>query len=103
MEILYATPRVKKFLKSLNAPAFTRTKKVFQLLRDQGDQLGMPFSRPLGEGLFELRIFGRTQVRLFYIFKEGVAILLHGFIKKTQQIPRKEIEYARKISRLLAS
>lgn len=45
----------------------------------------MPHSKPLGEGLFELR--GR-QVRIFYMFRTGRRItLLDGMIKKRDEIP----------------
>ena len=46
--------------------------------------------------LFELRIRGKDNiVRLFYCFqKNRIIIVLHGFVKKTQKIPRRELELA---------
>lgn len=50
----------------------------------------------VGHGVFELRIRSRLEHRVFYVakFAEGIYIL-HAFQKKTQQIPRKDIELAR--------
>ncbi|MBI3534448.1 MAG: type II toxin-antitoxin system RelE/ParE family toxin [Deltaproteobacteria bacterium] len=66
-------------------------------LLDMGQSLAMPLSRNLANiyhGLHELRLRDRTgQVRIFYFIKKGEAIyLLHAFKKKTQELPRKEIE-----------
>ncbi len=97
MEILYATERVEKFLEELDLKSASRARTVLVALSERGSRLGMPFSKALSKGLFELRIFGETPVRLFYGFKFGRVVILHGFIKKTQQIPQKEIEYARRI------
>lgn len=57
----------------------------------------MPLSRNLSGihlGLHELRLKDRAgQVRIFYFIKRGDAIyLLHAFNKKTQELPRKEID-----------
>jgi phage-related protein len=57
----------------------------------------MPLSRNLSSvhpGLHELRLKDRSgQVRFFYFVKRGDAIyLLHAFKKKTQEIPRKELD-----------
>ena len=47
-------------------------------------------------GLFEARIqLGRNIWRVFCFFDEGkLVILLNGFQKKTQKVPKKEIEKA---------
>jgi len=62
-----------------------------------GQGLTMPLSRNLSSvypGLHELRFKDRSgQVRVFYFVKRGDAIyLLHAFRKKTQELPRNEIE-----------
>ena len=62
-----------------------------------GQVLAMPLSRNLSSihrGLHELRLKDRSgQVRFFYWIKLGEAIyLLHAFRKKTQELPRKEID-----------
>ncbi|MHA1658559.1 MAG: type II toxin-antitoxin system RelE/ParE family toxin [Promethearchaeota archaeon] len=44
--------------------------------------------------LFELRIRGKQEVRIFYTFHKSQIILFHGFVKKSQKIPKKEIRVA---------
>ena len=48
------------------------------------------------KNLFELRVKGKNIIiRLFYCYKKNkIIIVLHGFIKKTQKIPLKELELA---------
>ncbi len=63
-----------------------------------GWPIGMPYSRNLEKGLYEVRsniTDGRIARVLFCIDKHRM-ILLHGFIKKTQTTPNKEKELARK-------
>jgi len=59
--------------------------------------LGMPLVRSLGKGLHEIRsnLSDNRIARVLFCVKAGLIILLHGFVKKTQQIPPKEIEIAR--------
>jgi phage-related protein len=60
--------------------------------------LGMPLSKPLGDGLFEFRLQGvETIARVFYCFhgKEVVFYLL-AFVKKTQKAPKNLVETAKK-------
>ncbi len=57
----------------------------------------MPRSRNLShiyKGLHELRLKDASaQLRFFYFIKRGDAIyMLHAFKKKTQEIPKKEID-----------
>ncbi len=67
---------------------------TFDLLEHFGHLLGMPHSKKVNDRLFELRIRGKQEVRLFYSFYQGKGIILHGFIKKSQKIPQKEIYIA---------
>ena len=67
------------------------------VLLESGQKLEMPLSRNLSSirpGLHELRIRDRAgQVRVIYYIKKGDAIyLIHGFRKKTQTIPRRELD-----------
>ncbi len=57
----------------------------------------MPRIKPLGDGLMEIRIkLKNRQARIFFILHDGIIILLHGFIKKTQKTPNNELEIALK-------
>lgn len=56
-----------------------------------------PFSKALGDGLFEIRIRLKYDIaRIIFVFAKGrQIILLHGFVKKTEKIPLKELEIAK--------
>ncbi|MDO4183377.1 MAG: type II toxin-antitoxin system RelE/ParE family toxin [Coriobacteriia bacterium] len=76
--------------------------KVFgrlELLEEYGNRLGMPYSRHLGDGIYELRtVQGSNITRILYFFFVGNRILLtHGFTKKTQKTPKREINRAKLI------
>jgi len=62
-----------------------------------GPDLGMPHTRAMGEGLFELRLkVAEGILRVFYCTLVGRRIvMLHQFIKKSEKTPRKELEIAR--------
>jgi phage-related protein len=55
----------------------------------------------MGEGLFELRPRGREGIaRVFYCMKVGKKIImLHSFIKKTKETPKRKLEIARRRQR----
>ena len=72
--------------------------RLAELLIEHGPSLRLPHSRALGDGLFELRPHGRTGIgRAFYCFMVGKrVVVLHAFIKKTQQTPERELKLARR-------
>ncbi len=60
--------------------------------------IGMPLIRSLGQGLWEVRsglAHGRIARVLFCVAREQM-VLLHGFIKKTQKTPPRDIDLALK-------
>ena len=67
-------------------------------LAQHGPSLRLPHSKSFGDGLFELRPRGRSGIgRVFYCFLLGKRIIVvHAFIKKTQETPDKELKLARK-------
>jgi phage-related protein len=72
--------------------------RLVGLLIEYGPNLRLPHSRALGEGLFELRPRGRAGIgRAMYCFMVGQRIVvLHAFVKKSQQTPDRELKLARK-------
>jgi phage-related protein len=88
---------VEEFIESLDAETQDKFIIKQQLLRDFGPQLRHPHTDHLEEGIFELRFKGKEgQIRvLFFFFYGKRTIFTHGFIKKTQRTPRKEIEVAK--------
>lgn len=63
-----------------------------------GPDLGMPHTRPMGGGLFELRIKAPEGIaRVFYCTViDRRIVFLHHFVKKTGKTPPKELDIARK-------
>ncbi|MCE1225537.1 MAG: type II toxin-antitoxin system RelE/ParE family toxin [Geobacteraceae bacterium] len=72
--------------------------RLVELLMEFGPNLKMPHSKALGKGLFELRPKGKEGIgRTFYCYLVGQRIIiLHAFIKKTQETPENEMKVARK-------
>ena len=72
--------------------------RLLELLIEHGPSLRLPHSRAFGDGLFELRPRGRSGVgRACYCFLLGKrVVVLHAFIKKSQQTPDSELKLARK-------
>ena len=97
MEIIYWNEKVKKFIDNFDLITSSRIKKTINCLEESGHLIGMPDSKSLGKGLFELRTLGNKQIRILYIFHKNRAYLIHSFIKKAWRLRRKDINYARRI------
>ena len=55
----------------------------------------MPTCRAMGDGLFEVRTYLPEGIaRVLFCIYEGEMILLHGFIKKSEKTPKKELDLA---------
>lgn len=96
--LTYETKRGEKpvdlFVKKQQPQARSKIIHNVRLLREYGNMLGMPHSKMLDRGLYELRIRGKEELRIFYFFKQRTIYLLHAFKKQKQQTPQKEIELA---------
>jgi phage-related protein len=65
-----------------------------------GWPLGKPLVEHLGDGLWEVRSHLHSRIaRVLFIITDGRIVLLHGFIKKTQRSPHKELQIARRRKR----
>ena len=91
--LLVAHP-VKEFLNDLNPSLRAKVDRHLDLLKNNPTRLRMPFSKKIRTDLFELRILGNTNVRIFYSYYLDNTILLHAFIKKTHKLPGKELKLA---------
>jgi len=85
---------LEKFIKSLQNPTIAKVLRIIDLLEKFGQKLGSPHTKKISVRLFELRISGKQEVRIFYSFHKSQIFLLHGFVKKSQKIPQKEIKVA---------
>jgi phage-related protein len=92
-------PVVYDWFLAQEAKVQARFAQIFDLLQDKGTSVGMPYVRPIvNTKLYEIRVEQSTNIyRIFYFAYTGRRfILLHGFQKKTQKTPKKEIELAEK-------
>lgn len=67
-----------------------------------GWPIGMPLVKSLGGNLYETRSDIKDKiVRIIFTLLDNTMVLLHGFIKKSQKTPQKELEIAQKRLRAL--
>lgn len=86
---------VRAFISGLSGRDEVEAVALIKLLEERGNTLRPPHSKPLGAGLFELR---GNQVRIFYVFRPGRRVtLLHGILKKQDEIPLKEMRHVRRL------
>ena len=88
---------VKDFLDSLNVKMRAKLLMEIKLLEEKGTLLREPYSKPLGDGIFELRAKVGTDISrvLYFFYYEGRIILTNVFTKKTQKTPPREIKIAK--------
>ena len=96
--IEYFHRRVLAEIESWPADIVADYARIAELLMQHGPSLRLPHSRAFGSGLFELRPRGRAGIgRAFYCFLvDQRIVVLHAFIKKSQQAPERELLLARK-------
>ena len=79
------------------AGLLARYLRYVDVMTMHGPHLGMPHSRALGDGLFELRLQAKEGIgRVFYCMRPSQRIVMvHQFIKRSQKTPPREIRLAR--------
>ncbi len=92
------TEPAKDFILSLDKKMRAKMLRTISLLADNGPDLREPCSKPLSDGIFELRAkVGSDISRVLYFFIVGRRVILtNGFIKKTQKTPPAELERAKR-------
>ena len=87
---------VREFLDSLPGRAAQKVAWVLNLLEDL-DIVPVSYFKKLAgtEDIWECRIqFGSNAYRIFCFFLDNSVVLTHGFVKKSQKTPAREIERA---------
>ena len=71
---------------------------ILEFLEEMGPQLREPYSKSLGDGIFEIRAKQGSDIsRVLYFFMVGRRIILtNGFVKKTDKTPPREIDKAKR-------
>jgi phage-related protein len=61
-----------------------------------GWPLGMPLVRKIEKGLWEVRTQLDNRIaRILFTSHKGIMVLLHGFIKKSQKTPAKDLKISK--------
>lgn len=89
---------VREFILSLQKYQQAKIRRILQTISEYGLLAIIPHTKKLtGTPLWEIRILGSDNIRVLYIIRAKDSIfVLHGFIKKTQKTPEKEIILALK-------
>jgi phage-related protein len=97
-QITYYNERVQRDVWTMPAGIVADYLRLTEAMALYGADLRMPHSRAMGGGLFELRPKGPEGIgRVFYCTQVGKSIvMLHSFVKKTQETPDSEMRVARK-------
>ena len=72
--------------------------RLLTLLESEGNNLREPYSKNIGDGIYEIRaIQGSNITRVLYFFVVGHKIILtNGFVKKTNKTPDSVKDIAKK-------
>lgn len=95
--ISFYSRRVEDEILALSSGLVARFIRYAERMEVHGPDLGMPHTRAMGSGLFELRIKSAEGIaRVFYCtVVERRIVFLHQFVKKTDKTPPKELQTAR--------
>ena len=77
--------------------------RLLERIAEHGPNLGMPFTRSMGGGMFEIRVKGPEGIgRAFYCTVTGHrVVVLHAIIKKSQKTPAQALDTARARMRMI--
>lgn len=95
-EISFYNEKVKTDLQNLPVEICKRAYKLIARMEEYGPHLGMPHSRYMGDGLFEIRAKSAEGIgRVFYcVIIENEIMILHVIVKKSQKTPQNEFDVA---------
>ena len=96
-KVVFANRNVEAGLLQLQPGFVARFIRYAERMEVYGPDLGMPHTRAMGDGLFELRLKApEGVVRVFYCTsKDRQIVILHHFAKKSAKTPSKELALAR--------
>ena len=96
--ISFYSPDLQKEILGLPAGFVARFLRYAERMEVYGPDLGMPHTRAMGRGLFELRLKAAEGIaRVFYCtVVERRIVILHQYIKKSEKTPRRELKIAQK-------
>ncbi len=96
--VRFFSKRLEDEILALPAGFVARFLRYAERMEIHGPDLGMPHTRAMGKGLFELRLRAAEGIaRVFYCtIVDRQIVMLHQFVKKTEKTPAKELAIARR-------
>ncbi|MBK7332316.1 MAG: type II toxin-antitoxin system RelE/ParE family toxin [Betaproteobacteria bacterium] len=96
--IAFASPRVESEILALPAGHVARFVRYAERMETWGPDLGMPHTRAMGGGLFELHVQAVEGIARLFFFtaSDRRLILVHSFVKKTGKTPPGVLAIARR-------
>lgn len=87
---------VKEFIAGFSVAQKNKIVRILTYIEMYGLITAIPHIKKLtGSPLWEIRILGQDNIRVLYAaIEKDVILVLHGFIKKSQKTPGKELETA---------
>lgn len=87
---------ISDFLDTLNPKQQVKLLRILNSIKAYGLQSVFPHLKKLtGTPFWEIRVLGKDNIRVIYIsFTKDSILALHGFIKKTEKTPQREIKLA---------
>ena len=84
------------FIDSFSNKIVIKIRSDIRLLKEYGlSLLATSKVKKIKKNLYELRIKSSVQIRLFFVFiNPDIFLIVHGFVKKTNKTPEKEIDLA---------
>ena len=97
-KVSFYSQRVEDGILALPAGLVARFLRYAERMETFGPDLGMPHTRAMGSGLFELRLKATEGIaRVFYCtVVDRRIVVLHQFVKKTAKTPARELQIARR-------
>jgi phage-related protein len=97
-EIVYYGEEVQHAILAFPTRLQARYIHLTERMETFGPDLGMPHTRPMGKGLFELRLKAKEGIgRVLFCHRPDRRIMmLHAFVKKSAKTPARELKLARK-------
>ena len=97
-EIMYFDENVQQDIENWPVGIRAYYTRITERMIQFGPNLGMPYTRAMGKGLFEIRAKGEEGIgRAFFCTAVGKKVfVLHVLIKKTEKTPKGDIDIARK-------
>ena len=95
--VTFFSSRVRAEILALPGGFVARFLRYAERMELYDPDLGMPHTRAMGDGLFELRLKAAEGIaRVFYCtVVDRRIVVLHQFVKKTNKTPKKELATAR--------